>query len=194
MKNSLSVATIFALLGSVPAISRASTMNSEDVVNLVIPLFAVILILIVAILWVVFRIRTILTRKRTLGNKKALTSGFTDLDITEVTALIEARKMRRVRSRTITSTILIFLLTSPLVGYSQTTDANLFSKPGIVITLTLLIIPLVVAVIFLIARINMLVGAYHRRQREEEAEQLAEYLIHLDGEEIDASLLKRKES
>ncbi|MDQ2657457.1 MAG: cbb3-type cytochrome c oxidase subunit I [Bacteroidota bacterium] len=108
-----------------------------------------------------------------------------ELDTTEIDTLIEAR---RSRNRKLTTSAL--LLFSPVLAQAQGgTGPALFSQPGIIITIILIFIPLVVAVVYLISKINR---SLNHRQREVEAQRLADYLLYQEGEDIEPSLLKRR--
>src|SRR5690606_40653500 len=89
---------------------------------------------------------------------------------------------------------MIVALLIPEAVNAQSSDTPLFEQPGIIITIVLLIIPLLLAVVFLVSRVGRIVRGYNQRQREEEAQRLADYLLSMEGDDVELSLLRRKES
>ncbi len=77
---------------------------------------------------------------------------------------------------------------------TPSTGAQLIEQPGIIITIILLIIPLLVAVLFLISRVNRIVRRHDQLQRDVEAQRLADYLLSMETDDTRLSLLKRKVS
>jgi cytochrome c oxidase cbb3-type subunit I len=123
-----------------------------------------------------------------------------ELDSDELTSLVSARKSTKPTAdqiffkKTLLIAIGFFLGHSALAQSTSSVNGSLFSQPGIVITLVLLTIPLFVAVLLLVLKINKLFLQIQKKRKEQEAEQLADYLQYLEGEQIEATLLKRKSS
>ncbi len=70
--------------------------------------------------------------------------------------------------------------------------SNLLSEGGILITITLILIPILLALLLLIVKLNHSVKKQKRRQQEEEAAEFADYLAGLPPDEALAALEKRK--
>lgn len=164
-------------------------------------LYTFILILVSLVLWIALKIRGMLKIHETgYGKRRNFEFYLHGLDAQEISLLLEARKDKS-KSRSsaflkgasiLLGAVLLpnLLLAQPATG----STSSLFGQPGIIIILILVLIPLFFAVIFLIIKINRIIVRYQNKKKEHEAEQLADYLIYLEGEDIDASLLKRKVS
>ncbi len=113
----------------------------------------------------------------------------------EISSVLEARKSRVIKKRVPMKLVpfIAFCLLSP-AALAQNAEKNeaLFGQPGILITIVLLLIPLVVGVIFLISKVSRLIAQYKNKEREREAQQLAEYLLNVDDPLIESTLLTRK--
>lgn len=156
-------------------------------------------ILVSLVLWVVFKVRLAFNKSLFNSKENHTKSLLNDLDAREISILLEARKNRRKRHNKyfltkVTLSLAVMLTTNPLFAQPTGSNATLFSQPGIVITLVLLFIPLFIAVLFLILKINKSLSHYRIRRREKDALELADYLLYLEGEEIEPSLIKRKAS
>ena len=77
---------------------------------------------------------------------------------------------------------------------SNTPNSNLFAEGGILITITLLAIPIIAALILMVLKINRISRNYEDKKREKEAAAFAAYLQSLPEEEVVAALEKRKAS
>lgn len=71
-------------------------------------------------------------------------------------------------------------------------DGSLLGEAGIIITIILLLIPIVLAAIFLVVKVINTLNQAKSRQSLEEAEKLVAYLRSLPEEEINTNLEKRK--
>lgn len=88
--------------------------------------------------------------------------------------------------------ILVTLLGAyPAQAQNALPQGGLVSQPGIMITVVLTLIPLLIAAMFLVIQVNKLVKQFSRTNQTKETAQLGDQLWYLDGEEIDASLVKR---
>jgi cytochrome c oxidase cbb3-type subunit 1 len=76
------------------------------------------------------------------------------------------------------------LLPGPAAQARAAASPGLLGQPGIVITLVLILIPLLVAVLFLVQRVKRAVRAHQYGQIRAEGQQLADYLLTLDGEDL----------
>ncbi|WP_235861386.1 cbb3-type cytochrome c oxidase subunit I [Pontibacter flavimaris] len=79
------------------------------------------------------------------------------------------------------------LLTIPLFAQSgSTADSDLIGLPGILITITLLIVPVVAALFLLVVKANALFKRIQNRKDTEEATRFADYLKTLNVEQLEA--------
>lgn len=93
----------------------------------------------------------------------------------------------------LTSPLSFLLLASePLKAQTTLDTSNWIMSPGIIGTITLIVIVLVVAIIILMARLSNSIGHFRRQQVEKEHLAFHDDLIKLEGEEIDKILLQRK--
>lgn len=149
-------------------------------------------------LWIVLRVRKAVTSVR--DNPivpKNVVDYVRELNDNEIAVLLAERRLQKQLASGVSKTLLTILFMaffSPLIGQPVETQESLISQPGIIITLILILIPLFVAVLLLIVKINRLVAGYQTKLRQKEAEKILDELVHQDGEEIDATLLKRKAS
>lgn len=93
----------------------------------------------------------------------------------------------------ITAVLLASLLpVQSVFAQAGETKTGLFNEGGIIITVTLILIPILAAIVLMIVKLSNLLRVYHRRRDLEEADQFANYLAGLTGEEAIAALEKRK--
>lgn len=90
---------------------------------------------------------------------------------------------------------LVILFTSNIV-FSQTAAKNesIFSQPGVLISITLLFIPIIVGLYIMVLRLGKFADKALEKQDVEEAKRFANYLVDLEEDEIDAVLEKRKQA
>lgn len=92
--------------------------------------------------------------------------------------------------------LLVMLLSSALLFAQDTaggsSSKSLFSQPGIIITLILVMIPLVTLVIILALRANASLLRFRENEKLKKANKLAGYIKEIDISEAEGELLKRK--
>ena len=153
----------------------------------------VLIMLMSSVLWIVLKTRMVLRRKTMAGKNKSFNTYLKDLDATEIGVLLEARKSRDQRSQLLKKAFLfliLIILSTPV--FAQEQNGSLVSQPGIIITIVLIFIPLIIGVIFLVSKINSSLNHYNKSEKEREAQRLADYLLNIEEEEIEPTLLQRK--
>ncbi|HEY9534530.1 MAG TPA: cbb3-type cytochrome c oxidase subunit I [Mucilaginibacter sp.] len=92
--------------------------------------------------------------------------------------------------------ILILLIGSGTNLFAQTPDAStgILANPGIIITITLVLIPLLIAVYLVSVKLNNMVKRIRGSKIRSEAKQLAKSLQDMSNEEIGNELLRRKQA
>lgn len=92
--------------------------------------------------------------------------------------------------------ILILLIGSGTNLFAQTPDAGtgILANPGIIITITLVLIPLLIAVYLVSVKLNNMVKRIRGSKIRSEAKQLAKSLQDMSNEEIGNELLRRKQA
>jgi cytochrome c oxidase cbb3-type subunit 1 len=91
--------------------------------------------------------------------------------------------------------LLVLLVFSSVKLSAQTTDVKatgLFSQPGIIITLVLILIPVLLGCFFAIIKAKNAFKAYGQTSRLEEAKEFAQHLTQVQDEELKNKLTKRK--
>jgi cytochrome c oxidase cbb3-type subunit I len=161
-----------------------------------VALLMVLFALIGIVLWIVLKARNVFRSKILSAHSSSLDSYLKDLDQSEITFIIEARKARSQNSGLHNKAHLLLIgmfLSLPLFAHASDGRETLLSQPGIVITMALVAIPLILGIVFLISKINRGINRYLKREKEHEAQRLAEYLLNTDEAHIAPALLKRKE-
>lgn len=92
--------------------------------------------------------------------------------------------------------ILLLLIGSGTNLFAQTPDAGtgILANPGIIITITLVLIPLLVAVYLVAIKLNSMVKKIRGSKIRNQARQLAKSLQDMSTEEISDELIKRKQA
>jgi cytochrome c oxidase cbb3-type subunit 1 len=92
-------------------------------------------------------------------------------------------------------TLLFFVLSaSTLFAQSADTDTNIWTNPGVLITITLILIPLLIAVYLVAVKTNNMVSRIRGNKIRKDAKYLATSLHELDTKDILAELVKRKQA
>jgi cytochrome c oxidase cbb3-type subunit 1 len=92
-------------------------------------------------------------------------------------------------------TLLFFVLSaSVLFAQSADSDTNIWTNPGVLITITLILIPLLIAVYLVAVKTNNMVNRIRSSKIRKDAEYLATSLLELDTEDILKELVKRKQA
>ena len=184
----------FFLLTSIP--SQAQGGRSDvHAYSWVLMVMIAISILITASLWMVLKARTVLRNSQAKMKKtRSFDNYLDDFTAAEIETLLEVRRSGNHRSQIMKKTscvIIATFLSNTLAAQVPGQSPSLWTQPGIIITVALVLIPLVIGVIFLIARINTIINRQHEREKEREAQRLADYLLSAE-EDIEPSLLKRR--
>lgn len=111
----------------------------------------------------------------------------------EIAILVRERKLRSAKASSIL-TIVALLMSIPSMAQSTQDTMPLLEQPGIVITLVLILIPLFIAFSLLVIKVHRLLNVHSNNRKSASRDALLDYLTHIEGEEIDESLLKRKNS
>lgn len=177
--------------------SYAEEAVSTDVYGLLLIMLTATFLLAGAVIWVVWKMLTVLRKQRLPEESITVNAYLKDFDATELNLLTEARNVRHKRSGLLTKAGLVLfglLLPASLFAQNTTPTTPLWSQPGIVITVVLIFIPLAIGVVFLIAKVNQQINRYNRSTRERKAQLLADYLLNSSDAEVDESLLRRHRS
>lgn len=149
--------------------------------------------LISAALWTVLKARTFFkNRLRSSNHADRLNKCLVDLDASQIALLKETRELRsHLQSGSLKKHILLLIglfVSNTLLAQAPESNDTLFTQPGVIITIVLILIPLTIAVLFLLAMINRMINRRINKEKELEAQQLADHLLQMEEDEIDALL------
>ena len=108
---------------------------------------------------------------------------------------IPTRCMINLKNKLLKMTLALFLSVSPVYLFAQpatNSNSSLFTQPGVIITIVLLLIPLLAAVVLVLIKAERVVRNLRDKRDIDEAGRFAKYLKGLNSEQID-ELQKRKE-
>lgn len=149
--------------------------------------------LISAALWTVLKARNFfINRLRSSNHADRLNKCLVDLDANQIALLKETRELRsHLQSGSLKKHILLLIglfVSNTLLAQAPESNDTLFTQPGVIITIVLILIPLTIAVLFLLAMINRMINRRINKEKELEAQQLADHLLQMEEDEIDALL------
>jgi cytochrome c oxidase cbb3-type subunit 1 len=90
--------------------------------------------------------------------------------------------------------ILILLSQSVFAQSEEVTGSSLMTNGGMIITFILIMIPVIFIIAFMIVKIRKSVSSLSTKQKQLEAEKLADYLRALPEEDVEGSIKRRKEA
>ncbi|HEX8270003.1 MAG TPA: cbb3-type cytochrome c oxidase subunit I [Flavobacterium sp.] len=112
----------------------------------------------------------------------------------QIHKFITLKKNSRLKNSSKSIKMIAFLLISS-AAFAQNSDKpqeNLFSQPGIIITIILVLIPILLGVIFALVKANNAVKKYINRGKIAEAQEFAEHIGAMDNVEIEEKLVRRE--
>ncbi len=186
----------------------AGIVTSSNDTALFALLVTLLVIVLGAVLYLSFETKGLLSKsrdKKKEGDHQHFQKYLANMDSNQIEKIIELKqKQEGIRKRNGDSgglkTVLIIvatILASFFPGHSVLaqdggTKAALFSEGGILITITLIMIPILAAIGLMVVKLSSLLRKQRNRLDIEEATQFAEYLSTLTAEEATAALAKRK--
>jgi cytochrome c oxidase cbb3-type subunit 1 len=188
--------TVFAML--IP-LHAQSAETRTSVVEMMM-LFTISSLILVGLV-----LRIVLKAKKLLFEHSTKTKTFEKFDFylrklnaNQISVLQKARKNKRyLNNPSATKKIVLLLigvLSTEIIKAQSGTISNtsIFGQPGVIITLILITIPLFIAVLFFVIKINALMRRYRYNEKEKEAQLLADYLLHVEDDEIEPLMLQLK--
>jgi cytochrome c oxidase cbb3-type subunit 1 len=85
-----------------------------------------------------------------------------------------------------------FIFSKPAFSQTAQTKSSLFSQPGIIITIVLVLLPIAAGLIILTLRLMNAVDKLRKQQQIDEVARFAKYLDDLQGDEIETVLEKKR--
>lgn len=182
--------------------------SSPNDTGLMVLLMIVLLVVLVAVLLLSFEAKSLIAKTRSKKAEKSMhqfEKHLENMDSTQIEKLLQIkRKQVSTNSNSGSSgninailIITITVLAMLFPGYSanaqtKATNTGLFSEGGILITITLIMIPILAGLILMIVKLSNILRKHRNRQDLEEAAKFADYLSTLTGEEATEALAKRK--
>lgn len=125
-------------------------------------------------------------------------SYITSLNSNQIEEYLRVKRLKRNKKDSSTNksinTILLILLSSLSLSAQSNTnpEKGLFGQPGIIITLTLILIPVLLGSIFAIVKATNAINNHINKNKFQDAEQFSEHLTKIDNHDLEDILLKRK--
>lgn len=205
LKKYLAVIVLCLFLpGLVQAQSAAETSAPDDTGLIVLILFIVLIVLAAAI-FLSFETKGLVAKTRN-KNRANSTHQFEkyleNMNSNQIEKILQVKKKDQDKSKNsgsikAVSIVIVTLLATLFPGHSvfaqiKGTNAGLFSEGGILITITLILIPILAAIVLMIVKLSNMLRKQRNRQELEEAAQFADYLATLTADEAIEALEKRK--
>ncbi len=129
-------------------------------------------------------------------DKNQFTEYISTMDSKQIDSYLKSKNKKSAGNKSALLSLLLLTATS-IKAFAQDAGgkpASVFGDTGIIIMLVLIFIPISVALILIIVRINGSLKQYKDRRILNEAEQFAKYLSSLKDDNLDEALLKRKQA
>ncbi len=172
--------------------------------------FAIIVLLVslVASLFLLFRAKKMVEKikdKKNRNTEQQFEKYLQNMDSSQIEKILLAKEKEKNEGKTagssgsIKSVLIVaftFLATlfpgHSLLAQTPTTKSGLFSEGGIIITITLIMIPILAGIALMIVKLSNMLRKHSNRQALEEADKFAAYLTTLTDEQATAALAQRK--
>lgn len=122
----------------------------------------------------------------------------TNFNSRQIRKLLHIAREQRSSGRKLVTSLVVLLAgttcSNPLLAQASGTRTSLFSETGIIITITLILVPILAAIGFMILKLSIMLRKQRNHEQLDEADELAAYLATLTDEQALAELAKRKEA
>lgn len=185
-------------------------VSSSNETGILVMLLAVLLFILAAVLFLSVKVRLMIekNRNRKTENETEQFARYLDnLDSGQIEKIVQLKRKRPISlqkqagsgaSKTGLPLAVVLLAAlfpgSSVLAQTGETKTGLFSESGIIITITLIMVPILAGIVLMIVKLSNLLRKQHTRQDLEEAGKFAAYLATLTDEEAIAALEKRKTS
>lgn len=170
-------------------------------VAVLLVLLGVLLAVLLAAFFLSVSVSNLVEKRRNLtddSKKQRLQGYLTNFSSRQIRQLLAiARQKRTGGQKSVTCLVFLFmgsLHSNVLLAQTGATQTNLFSETGIIITITLILVPILAGIGIMIVKLSAMLRRQRNREVLDEAEQLAAYLATLTDEQALAELAKRKEA
>lgn len=186
----------------------AAITSSPSNTGLIVLLLLVLLVILIAVLLLSFEAKGLVAKirdKKTENNTNQFEKYLKNMNSNQIEKVLKIKHQQTVLNKNAQSSgsikaILIIFSTilatvfqgHPVYAQTKTTNTGIFSESGILITITLIMIPILAAIVLMIVKLSGLLRKHRNRQDLEEAALFAGYLSTLTTEEATEELKKRK--
>ncbi|MEO7531438.1 MAG: cbb3-type cytochrome c oxidase subunit I [Sediminibacterium sp.] len=182
--------------------------SSPDDTGLIVLLVLVLLVILVAVLLLSFEAKGLVAKirdKKSVKNIDQFEKYLKNMNSNQIEKVLKIKQQQRGLNRNAHSSgiikvvliIAITLLATLFPGHlvfaqTKATNAGIFTEGGILITITLIMIPILAALVLMIVKLSNMVRKHRNRQDLEEATLFADYLSTLTEEKATEALAQRK--
>jgi cytochrome c oxidase cbb3-type subunit 1 len=183
----------------------ARVSSAPDDTGLIILLVIVLLSVFVAVLLLFFEARGLVAKirnKKTGSNTHQFEKYLENMNSNQIEKILKLKHRQKDVGKDSQSLkaiviIAITLFTTlfpghPVFAQAKGTTAGIFSEGGILITITLIMIPILAGIVLMVVKLSNILQKHRNRQALEEANQFADYLATVTGEEATEAMAKRK--
>ncbi|MDB5276574.1 MAG: cytochrome oxidase subunit [Ferruginibacter sp.] len=204
-KKCLQVAVVYLLLPVLVQAQSAGAASAPDDTALIVLLVIVLLAVLVAVLLLSFEARALVAkiRNKKMGNNThQFEKHLENMNSNQIEKILQTTHRQKDRSKNPGSIKAVLLVVFTLLAtlfpehslFAQTkvTNGGIFNEGGILITITLIMIPILAGLVLMVVKLSNILRKHRNRQDLEEADLFAGYLATLTGEEATEALAKRK--
>ncbi|CAN5468448.1 hypothetical protein BH11BAC5_BH11BAC5_39190 [soil metagenome] len=201
----LQLAALYLLLPVFVHAQSAGVSSAPDDTALIILLVTVLLSVLVAVLLLFFEARGLVAKirtKKTGSNTHQFEKYLENMNSNQIEKILQIKHRQKYlgKDRGSLKAVLIIAITLlaalfpgyPLFAQAKGTNAGIFSEGGILITITLIMIPILAGIVLMVVKLSNILQKHRNRQALEEANQFADYLATVTGEEATEAMAKRK--
>lgn len=195
------------MLAKIQSNEKAYVPNDTGYIVL---LLVVLLAALIAVLFFSFEVKGLITRMRNknvrIGSNQ-FQKHLENMDSRQIAKLLELKQKQKSMdkesgisngAKTVLMLMIILLASTfpcnNLFAQTEVAKTGIFSEEGIIITITLIMIPVLAAILLMIVKLSNLLSKHRNQEDTAEAAQFAEYLATLTEQEANKILAKRKEA
>ena len=175
-------------------------------VGLIFCLSLLLLLLLIAVIFLKIKTREVVEANKKLHAKndaERFNQYISNLDSKQIETLLKLKHQKSPdagpsgSSSTAGKALLIgLMLFSPVAIFAQSKSGSIdiFSEAGFLIVISLILIPILLGIVLMVIKVMNVLKQHRIRKAREEAEKLAKWLAALPQEEMEKTLLKRKQA
>lgn len=177
--------------------SPAYAANGSSLQPVLIVITFAILLLVIGVLFITVLTKNMVKtyfKRNNRKDTKDYSEYLKDLNSNQISIFLKSQDNKA----KISLVAILLLSMSAINAFGQNqqpvTEASLLSEKGIIITITLLLIPIIAGFVFMVLKISRSLNNYRNVQDLKEAERLTDYLINYEEDGITTILEKRKQA